>query len=247
MRFLNSQIILFLLVILVGVMSGQSSVSEPKTSTLKTNVDSNLIKGKVKAVYDGDTIGMEGKDGKLLAIRLQAIDAPDNGQNYGRAARKSLSGLIEGKSVVAVIHGKDDLGRFIANIYVDGDDIGLKLLEAGLAWHFKKYSYDQAANDRKRYAQAEVQARAERRGLWEDKSPVPPWEFRGEDLFDTKAALAPKTSIPIASPEVKKTDAILTSDSMGKKYVLGPRGGCYYLNDSGVKVYVRDKSLCGKQ
>lgn len=33
--------------------------------------------------------------------------------------------------------------------------------------------------------------------------------------------------------------------SGGRTYIRGPRGGCYYLTDSGRKVYVKDKSLCG--
>lgn len=35
------------------------------------------------------------------------------------------------------------------------------------------------------------------------------------------------------------------SDSSSRTYIKGSRGGCYYLNDKGNKVYVSDKYLCG--
>ncbi|MCA1851697.1 MAG: thermonuclease family protein [Beggiatoa sp.] len=47
-----------------------------------------------------------------------------------------------------------------------------------MAWHYKRYEREQSPEDRVAYARAEETARAERRGLWRDPKPVPPWEFR---------------------------------------------------------------------
>ena len=47
-----------------------------------------------------------------------------------------------------------------------------------MAWHYKQYARDQAADDRGVYAEAEVAARAARAGLWHDVAPVPPREWR---------------------------------------------------------------------
>ena len=33
-------------------------------------------------------------------------------------------------------------------------------------------------------------------------------------------------------------------DSSGREYIKGSRGGCYYMSESGEKVYVKDKRLC---
>ena len=53
------------------------------------------------------------------------------------------------------------------------------------------------------------------------------------------------------TPETKTTDPVIPAenkkkktDSSGRTYIKGSRGGCYYLNESGKKVYVKDKSLC---
>lgn len=48
----------------------------------------------------------------------------------------------------------------------------LDLVRQGLAWYFKKYSDDQ------QLAQAEIDARAARAGLWSGVDPMPPWEYR---------------------------------------------------------------------
>jgi cytoskeletal protein RodZ len=35
------------------------------------------------------------------------------------------------------------------------------------------------------------------------------------------------------------------SNKSDREYLVGAKGGCYYLTESGKKVYVSDKSLCG--
>jgi endonuclease YncB( thermonuclease family) len=54
----------------------------------------------------------------------------------------------------------------------------LEQVEAGFAWHYKKYQQEQDAQDQQRYATAENQARDGRLGLWRDNNPNAPWEFR---------------------------------------------------------------------
>lgn len=223
----------------------KEKVPEADQAALNENKVS-LVKGRVKAVYDGDTLGIEGKDKKIYSIRLQGVDAPENGQNYGKAARENLALLVRDKVVVVIVHDKDKLDRYIGSIYLNGMDIGLRQVEAGMAWHFKKYSYEQTADDRKRYAQAEQKARTDRLGLWEDKAPVPPWEFRGDDTADVRA-VAPATLTGTPTGETKNAEpAVKPGSSPTRTYIIGPRGGCYYVNDSGSKVYVKDKSVCGK-
>jgi len=46
------------------------------------------------------------------------------------------------------------------------------LVAQGFAWHFKRYSDDEDLSE------AELAARRERRGLWSDPNPIPPWDWR---------------------------------------------------------------------
>lgn len=210
----------------------------------------NLIEGKVSLVYDGDTISVTTKDGKIYSIWLKTIDAPESKQNYAKKSRKMLADLIEGKDVKVIIYKKDVYDRYIGTVYYNGQDVGLRQIEAGMAWHFKQYAYEQNAEERKIYAQAELKARTDKIGLWEDSNPVAPWEFRsGKKTKDTNPNETSATVENSSSTTTSNTPANSSSQNnkSDRTYILGPRGGCYYVSESGRKVYVKDKSLCVKQ
>jgi micrococcal nuclease len=59
--------------------------------------------------------------------------------------------------------------------------INEELVGEGFAWHFKRYSND------KTLAEAEIEARNAKRGLWQDAHPTPPWEYRRTEAEQRKA------------------------------------------------------------
>jgi endonuclease YncB( thermonuclease family) len=203
----------------------------------------SLIEGKVTLVYDGDTVSVETKDRKIYSIWLKGVDAPESKQDYGKKSRKKLAEMIEGKDVKVVIYKKGLYDRYIGIVYLDGQDVGLKQIEDGMAWHYKQYEYEQTMEERKKYAQAQQKAQSEKIGLWEDKNPTPPWNFRnGITTKETdKKDVAPET--PTNASNTSTTPS--STNSPDRVYIRGPRGGCYYVSESGRKVYVKDKSLCG--
>ena len=216
-----------------------------------------LVEGKVKTVHSGDTISVTAKDGNVYLIRMQGIDAPDVKQNYNARSRKKLRELILNKDVTVMIRRIISPDLYIGTVYSGGKDINLAQIKTGMAWHFKHPGYAQKGENQKEYEQAEQKARAERVGLWEDKNPIAPWEFRGDKELteavskDSQEAV-PKVSNekPIAADSANPAAADSASSNNSTKspkrtYILGPRGGCYYVSDSGSKVYVKDKSLCG--
>lgn len=77
-----------------------------------------------------------------------------------------------GKSVRVEWKQMDRYGRILGQVYVGKDHVNRSMVRDGFAWHFKRYNMDQ------KLAYAEVEAREAGRGLWADKEPVPPWEFR---------------------------------------------------------------------
>jgi endonuclease YncB( thermonuclease family) len=208
-----------------------------------------LIEGKVKIIDDGDTISVETKDGNLYTVRMQGIDAPEEKQDYGEKSKKKLRDLTLGKAVTVVVRKKDSLNRYIGTVYVGGQDINLKQIEAGLAWHFKKYGYEQTEENQKIYEQAEKKARTERSGLWKDKSPVEPSVFRGDpetaEIEKQESAEKPvaPTSSNSTTNNTNPTPAASSNKSPNRTYIQGSRGGCYYINSKGNKTYV-DRSLC---
>lgn len=136
---------------------------------------------RVVSVADGDTLTVRFEDGQRVRVRLQGIDAPERGQAYSQVSRRNLEMLTMGKFITFDTEKIDRHGRTVAVVRVEGNDVCLAQIEAGLAWHFKKYAQEQTPEDRAAYAAAEAIAKAGRRGLWRDDAPIPPWDFRARN------------------------------------------------------------------
>lgn len=50
---------------------------------------------------------------------------------------------------------KDRYGRTVGKVIVIGVDANVRMVEAGLAWHYKQYAKEQSPIDRASYAKAE--------------------------------------------------------------------------------------------
>ena len=137
--------------------------------------------GRVVRIADGDTVTVLDSSNTQHRIRLEGIDAPESHQAFGAQSKKSLSVMVFGKEVTVVYHKTDQYGRLVGKITLDGQDVNLEQVRAGMAWHYKEYEREQTASDRELYAKAEDEARAARRGLWQDPDPIEPSAFRKEE------------------------------------------------------------------
>jgi endonuclease YncB( thermonuclease family) len=129
---------------------------------------------RVVGVHDGDTITVLTGEKQQLKIRLTEIDAPEDHQPFGAAAKKMLSEMIFGKQVVIKTAGKDRYRRTLGRVFSDAADINLEMVKAGGAWAFTKYVKDPAI------PAAQSAAQAAHAGLWAlpDEQRIPPWEWR---------------------------------------------------------------------
>lgn len=137
-----------------------------------------VIEGKVINVHDGDTITVLDPYNEKFHIRLQGIDAPELKQSFGPVSQQNLSRLVLGKQVEIYWTKVDKYRRTVGTIMLDGHDVNIEQVKAGLAWHFKKYADEQPAADRITYAAAEQSARAAILGLWQEQNPTMPGEWR---------------------------------------------------------------------
>lgn len=138
----------------------------------------DVLLGHVVGVSDGDTITVIDDTKQRHVIRLMGIDAPEKAQAFGQKAKQSLSDLIFDRDVSVTWFKKDRYGRIVGQVYVDDTDACLEQIKHGLAWHYKDYEREQSVEDRSRYAEAELDARAARQGLWADLHPIQPSDFR---------------------------------------------------------------------
>lgn len=136
------------------------------------------LQGHVIHVADGDTVTVLDSKHQQIRVRIGGIDAPERRQAFSTRSHENLSKLVRRQIVTVEWYKKDRYGRLVGTVYVRGVDVGLQQIRAGLAWHYKHYEREQTPEDRARYAAAENEARARRIGLWLDREPVPPWEWR---------------------------------------------------------------------
>lgn len=130
------------------------------------------FEGKVVGVTDGDTLKVL-MDGKAQKVRLFGIDTPEKGQPYGKRAKQMTSELAFQKIVKVKIKDIGRWGRIIGTVTLpDGKVLNRELLQAGLAWVYRKYTKDPEL------LKIETTAKTKQLGLWGDKNPVPPWDFR---------------------------------------------------------------------
>jgi len=147
------------------------------------------LTGKVIRVSDGDTITLLLPDSKMQEkVRLAGIDAPESPQDFGQRARKFLQDFIGGETAKVEYDGRDQYGRIVGVVFVDGKNINLEMVKCGLAWHYVAF-----ARNNTQLAEAQAEAQRKRRGLWVQPNPIPPWEFRREQR-GKRNATSPKAT-----------------------------------------------------
>jgi micrococcal nuclease len=175
------------------------------------------LQGQVTEVTDGESFTLVSQ--KLpVKIRLIAIAAPAGEQAYAGIARQHLADLILKKFVV--IRYSALQGEFLIGQVLLGDmDVGAQMIRDGVAWYNHKDERLLSEVEQKIYGQSQDAARAERRGLWQDDSPVAPWDFEKARL--AKATLAPSPVLPPSLPRPRpaanevKPRGLANEDLMG--------------------------------
>ena len=111
--------------------------------------------------------------------------------------------MVFGKQVTVIWEKVDKYRRTVGKVLLDGKDVNIEQVKAGLAWHYKKYADEQPPEDRITYAKAEEDARAARLGLWQDPNPTPPGEWR-VDAKTERWGPAPPDGTVIGNKSSKK-------------------------------------------
>jgi|GEM_PF-578405 len=153
-----------------------------KPSTQPSSSKVYTLEGQISRVSDGDTVAMITSEGKQR-IRLASIDAPETGkpkqagQPYGDASRQYLAKMVDGRRITARCYERDHYQRHVCDLMLANNQTANRLLvEAGLAWANQqnrgKYLRD------KHMLELEQQARLAKRGLWQARKPVAPWDWR---------------------------------------------------------------------
>lgn len=140
---------------------------------------------QVVKIIDGDTF--DATDGNIkFRVRIAGMDAPEKGSPFSKLATVELKRLIKGKKVEIEPVGPqmDRYNRILGHVTVDGRNIGIEMIEKGLATYYRPRCVDYPANkksydyDPRPYIAAEERARSKKLYLWSDPKTVLPCEVR---------------------------------------------------------------------
>ena len=131
----------------------------------------------------------------LQEANLRALEVAEPGRalvyNVGTGRGHSVREVIEacrrvtGKPIPVVEAPRRPGDAPVARVEADGRDLGLELLGAGLAWI--------GNTEDENYALAAIRARSEKKGLWAERHPVPPWSWRNRRPVPTPVPTHPPT------------------------------------------------------
>ncbi len=135
-----SGFLLIIVLLSVVLISGCAQTGKVITEPTATQPGDVVISEKqpvnqptvfVSKVIDGDTIELEDK----IKVRLLGINTPEKGQPYNQEATEKLRQLVEGKSVELEqdVNDKDQYGRLLRHVYIDGVSVNLQLVREGYA------------------------------------------------------------------------------------------------------------------
>lgn len=147
-------------------------------ATFATATQADPLNGRVVGIADGDTLTLLDASKTQHKIRLAGIDSPEKSQPFGQVCKKSLSDLAYDRVATVETAKLDRYGRAIGKVWVDSQDVNLEQIRRGCGWHYKKYQNEQSLDDRLSYNRAEESARTNKVGLWVEKEPTPPWDWR---------------------------------------------------------------------
>lgn len=132
-------------------------------------VDKNSFETRVSRVIDGDTLEIR-FNSKKLRVRIYGIDAPELKQKFGKESKARLVSLVQGRRVNIVPKNRDKYGRMVAAVKFGGKDVGREMVARGWAWADDYFT--------RVYLKEQKIAMSENRGLWQDKKPMKPYEWR---------------------------------------------------------------------
>jgi micrococcal nuclease len=192
--------------------------------------------GKVIGIADGDTITVL-RDRTPVRVRLDGIDAPEAGQDFGTRAKQAASELVFGKTVTVRPTGTDRYGRTVAEVLLpDGRSLDREMVRQGMAWWYREY-----APHNQDLARLEANAKAGRVGLWSQPGAVPPWSWRkGEGIPQTSAVVGNLRSLVYHKPTCPSVARMnernrVSFDSAGAAEQAGyrPGGDCFQRGKGG--------------
>jgi len=140
--------------------------------TLPVKAAEPAFAARATRIIDGDSIRVTTLNYKEMEVGLHGVDCPELAQPFGMKARQFTSRHLLDREVVLEQVTVDRRGVPLVRVYIGDTPFNHTIVAAGYAWRYTAYLSSPAIGV------LEKKARQERRGLWLQPDPVPPWEWR---------------------------------------------------------------------
>ncbi|MFH1638624.1 MAG: thermonuclease family protein, partial [Candidatus Woesearchaeota archaeon] len=143
----------------------QALYDQARYSRLQQNLEQpQKTTAVVESVLDGDTIKLSSRE----TVRLIGLNAPESGDKCFSEAKTTLEDLVLGKEITLEtdIDDKDQYGRLLRYVFVDGHNVNYGMIYLGFA-----HKYDYGANNKysNEFEQAENVAKKNEGCLWKSE------------------------------------------------------------------------------
>ncbi len=128
------------------------------------------------SVTDGDSVIVRTAAGDDVVVRIIGIKSLEAGAGkeslgvYGVEAKHALDRACANKAIRVLLGNppKDKHGRSLATLYVEDEDVALRLVKDGSVLVYTAFPFP----DMQRYLDEQAGAKAQRKGLWADPAAV---------------------------------------------------------------------------
>jgi len=119
-------------------------------------------------------LGLKRRKGSHSIILAEVV-APKHLQKYYREAKNETKDILLNKKVIVYFNERDKNGCILGRVMINIDDTYVWLnklfVEKGMVWHDHRISKD------KQLADAQIEAKRNKVGLWAYDDPTPPWDY----------------------------------------------------------------------
>jgi endonuclease YncB( thermonuclease family) len=144
-------------------------------------VTAKSLWGKVTGIKGQQVLTFEAEGGSY-DLRLYGVELPEPGQPFAQQARARLEALVVGQQVRFRFQYRNDRGELLVKLLLGEGaetDLALQLVREGLAWKQPDVGYKPFSKTQPDLlTAADRAARQAGLGVWSERNPVAPWDYR---------------------------------------------------------------------